>query len=52
MSKELARGGSAVGPLTAMRSAAQGMSALLSAGVEFVPHQIAAVRRILADPIG
>jgi ATP-dependent helicase HepA len=34
-----------------MRSAAQGMSALLSAGVEFVPHQIAAVRRILADPL-
>ncbi|MET3909998.1 ATP-dependent helicase HepA [Bradyrhizobium sp. S3.3.6] len=41
----------AIGPLTAMRGAAQGMSALLSAGVEFVPHQIAAVRRILADPL-
>jgi hypothetical protein len=37
----------AVGPLTAMRSAAQGMSALLSAGVEFVPHQIAAGATIL-----
>lgn len=41
----------AVAPLTAMRGAAQGMSALLSAGIEFVPHQIAAVRRILADPL-
>ncbi len=27
------------------------MSALVSAGIELVPHQIAAVRRILADPV-
>jgi ATP-dependent helicase HepA len=41
----------AIAPLAALRSAAQGISALISAGLEFVPHQIAAVRRILADPI-
>ena len=34
-----------------LRSAAQGMTALLSAGVELVPHQVAAVRRILSDPV-
>jgi ATP-dependent helicase HepA len=42
---------SAVAPLLRLRSAAQGLTALLSAGVEFVPHQVAAVRRVLTDPI-
>jgi ATP-dependent helicase HepA len=38
-------------PLLALRSAAQGLTSLLSGGVDFVPHQIAAVRRVLTDPI-
>lgn len=42
---------SAVRPLLALRSAAQGLTSLISAGVDFVPHQIAAVRRVLTDPI-
>lgn len=37
--------------LLELRSASQGMTALLSAGVELVPHQVAAVRRILSDPV-
>lgn len=37
--------------LIELQGAAQGMSALLSAGVELVPHQVAAVRRILSDPV-
>lgn len=37
--------------LVELRSAAQGMTALQSAGVELVPHQVAAVRRILSDPV-
>ncbi|UWU92943.1 protein DpdE [Bradyrhizobium sp. CB1015] len=41
----------AVEVLTKLRGASQGLSALSSASVEFVPHQIAAVRRILTDPI-
>lgn len=41
----------AVEVLTNLRGASQGLSALSSASVEFVPHQIAAVRRILTDPI-
>lgn len=41
----------AVMPLVSLRAAAQGMTSLISAGVEFVPHQIAAVRRVLTDPI-
>lgn len=41
----------AVEVLTNLRGAAQGLSALPSASVELVPHQIAAVRRILTDPI-
>lgn len=45
------RRASAVVPLLELRSAAQGLTALLSAGIEFVPHQIAAVRRILTDPV-
>ena len=41
----------AVGPLLALRGAAQGLTSLISAGIDFVPHQIAAVRRVLTDPI-
>jgi ATP-dependent helicase HepA len=41
----------ALTPLRALTSAAQGLTALLSAGIDFVPHQIAAVRRVLSDPI-
>jgi ATP-dependent helicase HepA len=37
--------------LRALTSATQGLTSLLSAGIDFVPHQIAAVRRILSDPI-
>lgn len=42
---------SAVLPLLSLRAAAQGLTSLISAGVEFVPHQVAAVRRVLTDPI-
>jgi ATP-dependent helicase HepA len=42
---------SAIRPLLALRSAAQGLTSLISAGVDFVPHQIVAVRRVLTDPI-
>jgi ATP-dependent helicase HepA len=41
----------AMRPLTRLRSAAQGFTSLLSAGIELAPHQIAAVRRVLSDPI-
>jgi ATP-dependent helicase HepA len=41
----------ALGPLHALASAGQGLTALLSAGIDFVPHQVAAVRRVLSDPI-
>ncbi len=41
----------ALTPLRSLTSAAQGLTALLSAGIDFVPHQIAAVRRVLSDPI-
>jgi len=41
----------ALGPLRALTSAAQGLTSLLSAGIDFVPHQVAAVRRVLSDPI-
>lgn len=41
----------ALSPLRRLTSAAQGLTALLSAGVDFVPHQVAAVRRVLSDPI-
>lgn len=37
--------------LLALRGAAQGLTALQSSGIDFVPHQIAAVRRVLTDPI-
>jgi ATP-dependent helicase HepA len=42
---------SATRPLLALRSAAQGLTSLLSAAVDLVPHQIAAVRRVLTDPV-
>jgi ATP-dependent helicase HepA len=42
---------SALTPLRTLTSAAQGLTALLSAGIDFVPHQVAAVRRVLSDPI-
>jgi len=41
----------AVTPLLSLRAAAQGLTSIVSAGIEFVPHQIAAVRRVLTDPI-
>jgi ATP-dependent helicase HepA len=41
----------AVLPLIKLRGAAQGMTALISAGIELAAHQVAAVRRVLTDPI-
>jgi len=41
----------ALRPLRSLSSAAQGLTSLISAGIDFVPHQVAAVRRILSDPI-
>lgn len=41
----------ALTPLRSLTSAAQGLTSLLSAGIDFVPHQVAAVRRVLSDPI-
>jgi ATP-dependent helicase HepA len=41
----------AMRPLTRLRSAAQGFTSLISAGIELAPHQIAAVRRVLSDPV-
>ena len=41
----------AVTALGALNSAAQGLTSLTSAGVDFVPHQVAAVRRVLSDPV-
>lgn len=41
----------ALSPLRTLTSAAQGLTALISAGIDFVPHQVAAVRRVLSDPI-
>lgn len=42
---------SAIVPLRALTTASQGLTSLLSAGIDFVPHQVAAVRRVLSDPI-
>jgi ATP-dependent helicase HepA len=42
---------SATSALLSLRSAAQGLTALASAGVDFVSRQVAAVRRVLTDPI-
>ena len=41
----------ALRPLLRLRSAAQGLTSLLSAGIELAPHQISAVRRVLSDPV-
>lgn len=41
----------AIEPLRDLRSACQGLTALASAGVDLVPHQVAAVRRVLTDPV-
>ncbi len=41
----------AVLPLLKLRSAAQGLTSLASASIDFVPHQVAAVRRVLSDPV-
>ena len=41
----------AVELLLGLRSASQGLTSLISAGIDFVPHQISAVRRVLSDPI-
>ncbi|MGO7394564.1 protein DpdE [Rhizobium ruizarguesonis] len=32
-------------------SAAQGLTSLMSASIDYVPHQIAAVKRVLSDPV-
>jgi len=37
--------------LLELNSSCQGLTSLISAGVDLVPHQIAAVRRVLTDPI-
>ncbi|WP_425985267.1 protein DpdE [Ensifer sp. R-19] len=37
--------------LLGLNSAAQGFTSLISASVDYVPHQIAAVKRVLGDPI-
>lgn len=41
----------ALSALGALNSAAQGLTSLTSAGIDFVPHQVAAVRRVLSDPV-
>ena len=41
----------AVKQLLSLRSATQGLTSLMSAGIELVPHQVATVRRVLSDPI-
>lgn len=41
----------AVTASVSLRGAAQGLTALVSAGIEFVPHQVAAVQRVLTDPV-
>lgn len=34
-----------------MRAASEGLTGLVSSAVEFVPHQIAVIRRVLTDPV-
>ena len=41
----------AVVPFLGLRSASQGLTSLISASIDFVPHQVAAIRRVLGDPI-
>ncbi|TNC74350.1 protein DpdE [Rubellimicrobium roseum] len=42
---------SAMAELLRLRGAAQGLTALLSAGVDLAPHQAAAARQVLTDPV-
>ncbi|MBP0496279.1 hypothetical protein J5Y10_26075 [Roseomonas sp. SG15] len=37
--------------IVATHAATQGMTALLSSAIELVPHQVAAIRRVLSDPL-
>jgi ATP-dependent helicase HepA len=37
--------------IVATQAAAQGLTSLLSSAIELVPHQVAAVRRVLSDPL-
>lgn len=37
--------------LLELSSAAQGLTSLMSASIDYVPHQIAAVKRVLSDPV-
>lgn len=37
--------------LVSLRSASHGMAGLLSSSIEFVPHQIDVIRRVLEDPL-
>lgn len=41
----------AMGALLKLRSAAQGLTSVPSASIDYVPHQVAAVKRVLSDPI-
>ncbi len=41
----------AVVPLLRLRGVAQGLTALTSVGIEMAAHQVAAVRRVLTDPV-
>lgn len=40
----------AIKRLTGLKAAAQGLTGLVSSGIELVPHQVAAARRALTDP--
>lgn len=42
---------SAMVALQRLSGAAEGLTSLISAGIDLVPHQVAAVRRVLNDPI-
>lgn len=37
--------------LVALRSASHGLAGLLSSSIEFVPHQVEVIRRVLEDPL-
>lgn len=42
---------SAMSALQGLIGAAEGLTSLISSGIDLVPHQVAAVRRVLNDPI-
>ena len=42
---------SAINSIQGLSGAAEGLTSLLSSGIDLVPHQVAAVRRVLNDPI-